>query len=376
MQEPITYVGMDDHKDTIQAAIRSPGGGDMSLHTVANEPRALRRFAGDLVKGAPGPVMSCYEAGPNGYALQRCLERAGIGCQVVAPSLTPVRPGERVKTDRRDARKLAELLAAGLLIEVAPPTEAEEAVRDLCRCREAAQKDLTRCRHRLDKFLLRRGQIYRDGRAWTQKHRQWLWSLRLEPAADQLILEDCLLAVEQLETRLKELDRQLEAVAAEAPYRQPVGWLRCFRGIDTLSAMTLVTELHGVERFHSARQLMAYTGLTAREASTGKRQWRGRITKAGNAHLRRILVEAAQHYRHRPAVGRTLAKRRQGQPAWAISLADRAQKRLYHRYTHLLLSRSKSKGKVVVAMARELSGFVWATLVLGPRYGHTDDATH
>lgn len=362
MRNGTTIVGLDAHAQAIQVAMLLPGSAKAVEWKVANEAGAIRRLAKKILRAAPGEVRACYEAGPTGYALQRQLQEGGAWCDVVAPSLIPVKPGDRVKTDRRDARKLAELLRAGLLTVVRPPTPEEEAVRDLCRAREDVQRDLTRCRHRLGKLLLRRG-IRRGGgaRAWTRAHRAWLRGLRFELAVDQVVFEDYLLAVEQLEERVRALDEKLEELAGTEPYREPVGWLRCFRGIDTVTAMTLVTELHGFGRFQSPRQLMGYLGLTPSEASSGGTTRRGGITKTGNAHVRRVLVEAAWHYRHRPAVSAKLRKRRHGQPARVVALADKAQHRLHRRHARLLL-RGKPQCKVVVALARELAGFVWATL--------------
>ncbi len=283
-------------------------------------------------------------------------------CEVVAPSLIPFKPGERIKSDRRDARKLAELLRAGLLTEVHAPTQDEEAVRDLCRCREDAREDLTRVRHRMSKFLLRRGCTYNLTRkAWGRLHRQWLRGLKFERAADQAIFDDYLLAIEQVEERLCSLDARLGSIAEQEPYREPVAWLRCFRGIDTTTALSLVAELHDFRRFTSARALMAYLGLVPSEHSSGEGRRRGAITKTGNRHVRRLLVETAWHYRHRPTVGLTLRRRRHGQPARVIALADRAQQRLCRRYARMA-ARGKPHNKIVVAIARELVGYLWATL--------------
>lgn len=319
-----------------------------------------------LEQRGQGEIECVYEAGPCGYTLQRQLRAAGIGCQVVAPSLIPVKPGERIKTDRRDARKLAEHLRAGLLTEVHPPSEADEAARDLCRCREDAKEDLMRVRHRLSKMLLRRGRVYRAGQNWTKRHREWLRGQRFEHAADQAVFEDYLLAIEQLEERVVRLDERLREVASTDPYRDRVGWLRCFRGIDTVAALTIVAELHDFARFRSPRHLMAYLGLVPSEHSSGQSTHRGAITKSGNRHVRRMLVQVAWHYRHRPAVGAVLRKRRHGQPAAILALADGAQQRLHRRYHRLLLARRKPHQKVVIAVARELVGFLWAALYLYP----------
>lgn len=361
MAEGITYVGLDVHKQDIVVALLAPGVQAPVTWELANEPRAVRRLAKKLVRESGGAVRSAYEAGPCGYVLQRQLKAEGVPCQVIAPSLIPAKPGERIKTDRRDARKLAELLRAGLLTEVHPPSEEEEAVRDLCRCREDAKQDLTRCRQRLGKFLLRRGLRYVDGGAWTQKHRKWLWSLELEHASAQATLEAYLVGVEQLETQLGELDAAIAEVADTDPFREQVGWLRCFRGIDTLSAMVILSELHDVRRFVCARQLMSYLGLVPREHSSGSSTQRGGITKAGNSHLRRVLVESSWHYRHAPKVGETLRRRRQGQPGEVVARADRAMRRLHRRYWRMV-SRGKPSQKAATAIARELVGFLWATL--------------
>lgn len=364
MEKSITFVGLDVHKQSINVAVIGWEGRQPVEWQLANEPAGVRRFIRRLEREADGGEIRCfYEAGPCGYALKRELEASGIICEVVAPGLIPVKPGERIKTDRRDARKLAELGAAGLLTEVIPPTEEQEAVRDLCRARQDLQEDLVRARHRLGKLLLRRGIIY-HGKAWTQAHRSWLRSLRFERTADRVVFDDYLLAVEQLEARMVSVEGKLALVAEEEPYKEPVGKLRCFRGIDIITAMTIVAELHDVRRFPSPRQLMAFTGLVPSEHSSGGSQRRGSITKAGNAHLRRVLIETSWHYRHRPSVGKKLRARREGQPAATIAMADKAQQRLNGRFQRLV-SCGKSTNKAVVAVARELAGFVWAALTPG-----------
>ena len=269
----------------------------------------------------------CYEAGPCGYALQRQLTKGRVSCVVIAPALMPRKPGDRVKTDKRDARKLAELFRAGLLTAVRPPTPAEEAVRDLCRARDDARDDVQRARHRLGKLLLRRG-LHFSGRNWTKAHRQWITTIIWEHAAERAVVDDYLLAIDQVESRLGELDARLTETAQTDPYREPVAWLRCFRGIDTLTAMLILAELHDFRRFPHARALMAYLGLVPSEDSSGDRHRRGRITKTGNTLVRRVLIEASWHYQHRPGVGPGLAARRKGQPARVIAIADKAQQRL------------------------------------------------
>ncbi|MET0733526.1 MAG: IS110 family transposase [Casimicrobiaceae bacterium] len=253
-----------------------------------------------------------------------------------------------------------ELLRAGLLTEVRPPTLEEEAVRDLCRARDDAREDVQRCRHRLGKLLLRRGLHY-SGRNWTRAHRQWMATLDWTQEAERVVVEDYLLAIDQVEARLIELDAQLAAIAQTAPYREPVAWLRCFRGIDTLTAILILAELHVFRRFQSPRALMAYLGLVPGEDSTGEKHRRGRITRTGNTWVRRLLVETAWHYQHRPAVGVALARRRKGQPGRVIAIADKAQQRLCRRFRKLA-AEHKPPPKIVVAIARELAGFVWAAL--------------
>lgn len=370
MVEATTHVGLDVHKQSISVAMLLPGSVKAVQWEMRNESGEVRRLVRRLRRAAGaggGAVVCAYEAGPCGYVLQRQLAREGVACQVVAASLIPRKPGDRIKTDRRDARKLAELLRAGLLTEVRPPSEEEEALRDLCRCRDDARADLMRARHRLGKMLLRRDLRYLEGRPWTEQHRSWLWSLKLEHAAERMVLQDYLLAVEQVSTRLATLDAQLKELAEQEPYRERVGWLRCLRGIDTITAVSLLAELHGFERFAKPRQLMAYLGLVPSESSSGASVHRGAITKTGNRHLRRLLTEAAHHCRHRPGVGAPLRRRRAGQPAAVIALADRAQQRLHRRYSRLLLGRGLPVQKIVVACARELTGFLWALLYLQPR---------
>ena len=365
MTKSITWVGLDAHKKAINVAVLVGYEAKPQEWVVENKPAAIRRLVKKLVRDAEGcEVRSCYEAGPCGYALQRQIEAAGpVICEVIAPALIPRKPGERIKTDRRDARKLAELLRAGLLTEVQAPTPEQEAVRDLCRAREDAKEDLLRCRHRLGKMLLRRGLVYSGGKkAWTQAHRTWLRSLSFDNASDQAVLADYLLAIEQVEQRIETLEHQLTAAAESEPLREPVGWLRCFRGIDTVTAVTLVAELHGIERFTSPRQLMAYIGLVPGEHSSSERTRRGGITKAGNSHARRVIIEAAWHYRHPPRVSAGLKERRAGQPAAVIAIADKAQHRLYRRQRHLA-ARGKTTTQAVVAGARELTGFLWAALL-------------
>ena len=273
MKQVTTYVGIDAHKKDLFIAMLIGQQKTPVTWQLANEPNAVRRLVRKLEREAPGPVSVFYEAGPCGYALQRQVTTSRVSCDVIAPALIPRKPGERIKTNRRDARKLVELGRAGLLTVVQPPTAEDEAVRDLARARDDAREDLRRCRHRLGKLLLRRGLHY-AGRNWTRAHRQWIDSLAWTHAAERAVVEDYLLAIDHTEARLLELDARLAEIAEREPYREPVGWLRCFRGIDTLTAMLILAEWHDFRRFASARALMAYRagarrGLQWRETSAG-----------------------------------------------------------------------------------------------------------
>lgn len=362
MGKDIAFAGMDVHKGSISVAVLKAESGELVEWKTPNGAKELAKLGRRLVREGGAGVRACYEAGPCGYRVQRVLREMGVDCVVVAPSMTPVKPGERVKTDQRDARKLAKLLRSDELTEVHPPTSQEEAVRDLCRAREDAQEDLMRCRHRLTKMLLRRGITYPGKHHWGRAHEQWLCSVQMDDPAERVVFADYLLAIAQLDERLKHLAEALAVRAQEEPYRTPVGWLRCFRGIDTLTAMTIVTELHGFARFRTARDLMAYLGLVVSEHSSGASVHRGGLTKTGNGHVRRILVQCAWHYPLPPAVGVTLRRRREGQPGWVLAIADRAQQRLHRRYWRLVLGSKKPTQKAVTAIARELVGFIWAVL--------------
>ena len=360
MKNVTTYVGIDAHKKDLFVAMLIDTEKTAVTWQLANEPRAVHRLVRKLERETPGPVHVFYEAGACGYALQRQVTTSRVSCEVVAPALIPRKPGERVKTNRRDARKLAELGRAGLLTAVQPPTPEEEAVRDLARARDDAREDLQRCRHRLGKLLLRRGLPY-TGRNWTRAHRQWIATRTWRHAAERVVVDDYVLAIDQTDARLQELDARLAAIAETEPYRTPVGWLRCFRGIDTLTAMLILAERHDFRRFASAPALMAYLGLVPSEHSSGDTHRRGRITRTGNALVRRLLVETAWHYQHRPTVGVALARRRKGQPARMIAIADKAQQRLCRRFRKLA-AEHKPAPKIAVAIARELAGFLWAAL--------------
>jgi transposase len=290
------------------------------------------------------------------------LSARGIPCEVIAPALIPRRPGDRIKTDRRDAGQLAVLYRAEALTAIHIPTDQEEAARDLLRCREDIRADLLRARHRLSKFLLRHGRRFTGTKkAWSKRHDAWLrgqtWAL---PALDQThraYLRD----VDEIGARLGTVEDDLRALLDLEPLRARVQRLRCFRGIDDLTALTIAAELGDPRRFATAPSVMAYVGLVPSEHSSGARRAQGGITKTGNAHLRRVLVESAWHYRHHPFVSATIRARQRGAPATAIASAWAAQQRLHRRYARFA-ARGKRKQHIVTAIARELTGFVWAAL--------------
>ena len=352
---------MDTHKKQHQVAWVHPETGEIQEFCVANRPREIERMVRKLRQQAPGEIHVCYEAGVCGFVLQRQLQKLGCVAKVIAPSLVWRKPCERIKTDRRDAKKLLSQFVAGQLTEVYAPDPAQEADRELTRCRDSAQMDLKRARQRLNSLLVRHGYIYQEGNLWTGKHRQWLQSLTFDQPRLRTVFEEYLTEMDHGCQRVQSLDKQVEQLARSEPYREAVAALRCFRGIDTLTAITLLTEIFTFGRFARPRALMAYLGVIPSEESSGERRRPRGITKTGNRRVRRLLTETAWHYRHPHRVGKALQARRQGQPAWAVDLADRAGKRLYRRYRHLL-ARGKAAPTAVMAVVRELVGFLWALL--------------
>lgn len=379
MKKNTRFVGLDVHKDTIAVAVAEPGrNGEVKFHgTIANSKKAVARLIKKL-----GPVENldfCYEAGPCGYVLYWLLLGLGAVCSVVAPSLIPERAGDRVKTDRRDAEKLARLHRSGELTTVWVPDREHEALRDLVRAREAAVEDRTRARNRLTKFLLRRGITKPKGwSSWTNQHRIWLEQQvdQLPIALDRITLTDHVQEVRRLDERIGRLEQALDDALADAPeeLQAVVAGLAAFKGIGRLTAATLAVEVGRFSRFDNPTQLMSYCGLVPSEYSTGGpgKANRGKITKTGNAHLRRVVVEAAWHYSKRPRLSRALGKRQalmserlahHGQVAQEIVATSwKTQQRLSRRYQRLLL-RGKPSGKAIVAVGRELLGFVWDAAV-------------
>ena len=356
----VRFVGLDVHARSIAVAVAEPGGEVRSVGVIPNDPQGLQRVLKKL--GKPEQLRVCYEAGPTGYALYWQLTKLGVHCEVVAPTLIPVKIGDRVKTDRRDAQKLARCYRAGDLTPVWVPDAAHEALRDLVRAREAAKRDQLRARHRVSKFLLRQGRrAPADMGAWGKGYRLWLKQQGFEQPAQQATLEDYLQEVEHQSSRVEYLERAIDVAVQSLPQKMHavIGALQSLRGVAKVSAVTLVAELGEISRFAHPRQLMSYAGVVSREHSSGERIRRGSISKAGNAHVRRIVVEAAWAYRHRPAIGKTLAGRQRGQSPQITQIAWRAQQRLHDRYRKLS-ARGKSPQLTVTALARELLGFIWA----------------
>jgi transposase len=359
------FVGLDVHAETIAVAVAEAGGEVRSLGVVPNRWESIRKLVHKL--GAVQHLRACYEAGPTGYVLYWQLTQLGVACEVIAPSLVPTKAGDRVKTDRRDAEKLARCYRAGELTAVWVPNAAHEALRDLVRAREAAKKDQLKARHRLGKFLLRHGRRPEGMKAWTQKHREWIKSqVRFEEAALEATLADYVEEVDHVCARIVKLEKAIDEAIRQTPpaMRAVIEALQALRGVAQTTAASIVSELGCLSRFPSPRQLMGYSGLVASEHSSGNRVQRGGITKTGNGHLRRVLVEAAWAYQHRPNVIGLLARR---QKSLAISeeakkIAWKAQQRLHKRYK-ALEARGKNKNQIVTAIGRELLGFIWAIAV-------------
>ena len=355
----IHWIGIDDHADkwTIAQFRGQEEKPAKEFELVPNEAgyRKLIAFA----KALGGTVRIVYEAGPCGYELHRRLKKAGLQCDVAAPSLTPRKPGQRVKTNRRDAVKLARYLRANELTLIVVPDEQRESLRDLIRARAAAQKDLVSIRHQITKFLLRHGHRYREGRAWTLRFWSWMGKITFEGNYGQIVLDEMIAAHNERRERVARYDGEIAAAAKAPEYAGYVAALSVLRAIDTLSAMTILAELGDLRRFGSAAQLMAAVGLVPAEQSTGDKATRLSITKTGNAHVRHIVVEAAWHYQRPLTNGPTIQRRRQGQPRELLEIAQRCDLRL-HRKFYRMTSRGKRSAVAAVAVARELLGFIWA----------------
>jgi transposase len=360
MKEKVRFLGLDVHAETIAVAVAEPDGSVRSLGTIANRAESIRKLVKKL--GPFEHLKACYEAGPTGYVLYWQLAELGVACEVIAPTLVPMKPGDRVKTDRRDAERLARSYRSDDLTAVWVPDEGSEALRDLVRAREAAKQDQLRARHRLSKFLLRMGQRPAAGmKAWTAPYMAWVRQVHFAQVAREATMLDYLHEVDHMGERVKRLEQAIsEAVKLAAPaVREVVKGLQALRGIAEISAVTIVAELGSITRFGTARQLMGYSGAVPTEDSSGKRKQRGSITKTGNAHLRRIVVEAAWSYRYRPAIGPGLRKRQETVPEPIKEIAWKAQLRLHNRYMRLAAA-GKDQRKIITAVGRELLGFIWA----------------
>jgi transposase len=357
----VQYVGMDVDKEKIALAVLKGTDTEVSKELVIrNEASAVRKCFSKLKEQSE--VIACYEAGSFGFELYRRLTEMEVACMVVAPGLIPHRPSDRVKTDRRDARTLVRALRNGDLTGVYVPTKRDESVRDYLRMYEDAKSDLKKVKQRVLHFLLRRGWRYEEGNNWTEKHREWIRSLDMEHPIDQETLSEYLSQIADLEEKCQRIASRVEEIAAEDRYETRVATLKAFKGIETLIALSLVVEICDFRRFGTAEQFMAFLGLVPSERSSGNKRRLGGITKAGNSHLRKLLVQAAWHYRSYHATSSRLMKRRRGLEAPLVSYANRAGRRLNKKYLRLVF-KGKRNQVAATAVARELSGFIWGAMV-------------
>ena len=352
-----TWVGLDVHAAKTVACVVDAQTGEMTVHRLPGATEALVGFC----VGLPGPARVAYEAGPTGFGLSRALTGAGVGCVIAAPGKIERPSSDRVKTDQRDAERLVRLLMINALVAIRVPTDSEEAIRDLVRAREDLRGDLMRARHRLSKLLLRHDVRYEDTTsAWNDRHRAWLAKVDLGERGAQATLTDYIGAIDALTVRRGTLEATIAELIPGSPLEQQVARLRCLRGIDTLSAVGLAAEIGDFHRFQRPAQLMSYMGLVPSEHTTGESRRQGAITKTGSRHARRLLVEAAWHYRRPPRHGTTLARRQEGQPQAAIAISWKTQQRLHQLWRRLDTKRGKRRTLVAVAVARHLAGFCWA----------------
>jgi transposase len=356
MMQARTWVGLDVHVSGTAAAVLDRDSGEVRRRRLSGRGEEVAEF----VAGLPGPVRATYEAGPTGFALARRLQAAGVDCLVCAPGLIPRGPSDRIKTDQRDAERLVRLLVAGELHRVAVPTIEAEALRDLVRAREDLRGDLMRARHRLAKLLLRHDVRFDGpGRNWTQAHLRWLNQVRFDQPGTDRAFADYLGSVEALMVRRTQLEHDIAELLPQSPWAQTAQRLVCLRGIDTLTAAGLCTEIGDFARFQHPAQVMSYLGVTPSEHSSGTQRRLGSITKSGSQHARRLLVEAAWHYRRRPAVGDNLRRRQHGADPKIVALSWKTQRRLHHVWSRME-QRGKRRTIIAVAAARELAGFCWA----------------
>jgi transposase len=355
----VIHLGMDVHKDSISVGVLNAGCESAVVEKIFNDEDSVRR----LVARFPEPrlLRACYEAGPTGYDLHRLLVSLGVRCEVVAPSLIPRAPGDKVKTDRRDCRRLARLHRAGELVAIRVPSPLEEAVRDLCRARGDMVEDLTRGRNRLTKFLLRHGRVWRGRSNWTVTHERWLGAQTFDEAALTTTYGHYRAVVLTRDAQLAAVEADLVPWFDREPFAEAVHRLGAYRGVTHMGALSLQAEVCDWRRFGRAASLMGFVGLVPTEYSSGGSTHRGHLTKAGNAHVRAQLVEGAWQYQHRPYVGSVIAKRHQGVAPETVARAWAAQLRLCGRFRHLA-ARKNTKSVVAAAVARELAGFLWAEM--------------
>ncbi|MGH9096945.1 MAG: IS110 family transposase, partial [Acidimicrobiales bacterium] len=350
---------MDVHKDSISVGILNPGHEGPDVERIFHDEESVRR----LIDRFPDRSLlwTCYEAGPTGYDLARLLKSLGVHCEVIAPSMIPKAPGDKVKTDARDCKRLARLHRAGELVAIRIPAPVEEAVRDLCRTRSDMVEDLTRARNRLTKFLLRHSRVWRGGSNWTVKHEGWLTALRFEQPALQTTFNHYRAVVLSRDAQLAAVEADLRDWFDKEPFNEPVHRLAAYRGVTTMGALCLQAEVCDWRRFGRAASFMGFVGLVPTEYSSGSSSHKGHITKTGNAHLRAQLVESAWTYQHRPYIGAEMAKRQEGLSPETVARAWAAQMRLCGRFRHLA-ERKNTKSVVAAAIARELAGFLWAEM--------------
>jgi transposase len=364
-----TWVGLDVHAAKTVGCVVDAESGEMTVHRLPGDTAAVVAFCA----GLPTPVRVAYEAGPTGFALARALCVAGIGCVVAAPGMIERPAQDRIKTDQRDAERLVRLLMINGLYAVRVPSGAEEALRDLVRAREDLRGDLMRARHRLGKLLLRHDVRY-DGTGdnWTRRHRDWLAKVQLSERGAQAALLDYAGAIEALTVRRDTVEATIAALVPTSPWAEDIARLRCLRGIDTLTAVGLCAEIGDFHRFGRPAQVMSYLGLVPSETSTGEQRRQGQITRSGSQHARRLLVEAAWHYRRPPRISRALERRQRGTHAAIIAISWKAQQRLHRLWRRLDVERGKRKTLVAVAIARHLAGFCWAIVC----HHHESEQSH
>ena len=347
------YVGMDVHKDSISIAVLRDNNKNVEFERqIRNEPARIKKFFNKYIDES---LICCYEAGPTGFALYRQLEEMNITCYVAAPSLLPRKPGDRIKTDKRDALMLAKVLRNQEIVSVYVPSASDEAVRDYLRMCTDMRTDLKKQKQRLNHFLLRIGIKYTGGtRTWTVVYRKWLKSLAFKEEIHQSVLNEYFTTIQEQEAKIDRLKDKIDEIAAEAKYVENVSKLRCFKGIDTLTALTFIAEIGDFRRFRKAQNFMSYMGLVPSERSSGNQRRLGSITKAGNSRLRKLLIESSWHYRHY-GPSKKLNTRRKGQDCEIVAYADKAGWRLNKKFKKLTY-RGKVSQKIVTAFASSLSG--------------------